>query len=162
MRGFLFALSYIIIGFLLGSNVATLVYENREKEAEVQSAIQPDTLSQWGILRLAIIKTESDFNPITVGKSGDVGLYQITKIYVDEVNRILGEQIYSHADAFDFTKANEMFDIYQGYYNPNKELGKAICLHNPKGDCICYSAKVLRNMDEIKRYEEIRRKMINL
>lgn len=158
-------LAYFLLGLFVGLatlSVGSLLAKNEKEDNVVIKYTPSDTLSEWNLLRLAIVKTESDFNPITVGKSGDVGLYQITKIYVDEVNRILGEQVYSHADAFDFTKANEMFDIYQGYYNPNKELGKAICLHNPKGDCICYSAKVLRNMDEIKRYEEIRRKMVNL
>ena len=152
--------AYFLLGLFIG--VATIDLLHAKREAKEVTAIQyiqqitSDTLSQWSLLQLAIVKTESEFNTLAVGKSGAVGMYQITGIYVDEVNRILGEQVYSHADAFDFVKSKEMFDIYQGHYNPDKELCKAIYLHNPKGDCIGYSAKVLKNLEEIRKYETIR------
>lgn len=113
-------------------------------------------LSEWEILQLAIIRTESEFNTLAVGKTGDLGIFQITPIYVKEVNRILGEERYIHTDAFDLNKSIEMFNIIQNHKNPQKDISKAIYIHNPGGDSIGYSVKVRKNMEWIKKYESIR------
>jgi hypothetical protein len=59
-------------------------------------------------------------------KSSASGRFQMLKIYVDEVNRIKGKRTYSYNDRFDPLKAREMFEIYQQYYNPNKDIDTAI------------------------------------
>lgn len=115
-----------------------------------------DTLTEWDMLQLAIIKTESGFRQYAIGDSGDLGLYQMTEVYVEDVNRIAGERLYTHDDAFDIRKAMEMFDIYQKHYNPDMDAEKAIRLHNPGGDSIGYMGKVIDNMNQIRKYERIR------
>lgn len=101
-------------------------------------------LSEWEKLQMAIIKTESEFDSLAVGKKKDLGIFQITPIYVDEVNRILGEEIYDHADALASEKAAEMFSIYQNHKNPTLDIDKAIQRHNPNGG-YGYAVKVKRN-----------------
>ncbi len=45
-----------------------------------------------------------------------VGAYQIHKIYVDDVNRIVGENIYSYNDRCDKNVSREMVGLYIRYY----------------------------------------------
>jgi hypothetical protein len=127
---------------------------NGYNKAVAESAeMKKGTLSDYQILQLALIYTESEGNPLAVGKSGDWGLLQITPIYVKEVNRILGEEKYSHEDAFNPEKALEMFSIVQDYHNPEHDVDAGIRLHNRAP---WYSQKVLRNIQRIKQYEEYR------
>lgn len=113
-------------------------------------------LSDWEVLELAIMKTESDMNTNARGTRGDLGLFQITEIYVEEVNRLLGEPTYVHTDAFIPERALEMFDIYQQNHNPNRDFIRGINAHNPGGESIGYSQKVLSNMEWIRNYESYR------
>lgn len=113
----------------------------------------PDTLSEWSLLQLAIAMTESEFNPDAIGKTKDYGIYQITPIYVDEINRLLGEKEYTHAQAFDITKSVEMFNVFQSFKNPEKDIETAIYFHNKAS---WYKRKVMRNYETVKRYEELR------
>jgi len=113
----------------------------------------PDTLSDWNTLQLAIAMTESEFNPKAVGKTKDYGIYQITPIYVKEVNRLLGNQVYTHDQAFDINKSVEMFNIMQSFKNPEQDIETAIYFHNKAP---WYKKKVLRNYQTVKRYETLR------
>lgn len=113
----------------------------------------PDTLSEWNTLQLAIAMTESEFNPRAVGKTKDYGIYQITPIYVAEVNRLLGKNVYTHDQAFDINKSVEMFNILQAHKNPNQDIDKAIYYHNRAS---WYKKRVLHNYDTVKRYETLR------
>lgn len=150
-----FELIVLALGFCIGWLTLPETETTRVEEVMV-----PDYLSEWDMMQLAIIKTESEFDELAVGKSGDLGLYQITEVYVEEVNRILGEPIYAHTDAFDPWRAIQMFGIYQNYYNPDRDIYRAINLHNPNGDSIGYSVKVLRNLERIRKYEEVRRQIV--
>lgn len=113
-------------------------------------------LDSWQLLELAIIKTESDFNAQAIGTKNDIGVFQITPIYVKEVNRILDTLKYSHVDAFDIEKSLEMFEVYQSVKNPDRDIEKAINLHNPNGASIDYATKVLSNYRYLVRMEEVR------
>ena len=113
----------------------------------------PDTLSDWNTLQLAIAMTESEFNPKAVGKTKDYGIYQITPIYVKEINRLLGDQVYTHDQAFDINKSVEMFNIMQSFKNPEQDIETAIYFHNKAP---WYKKKVLRNYQTVKRYETLR------
>lgn len=115
------------------------------------------TLTDWDILTLAISKTESDFNFRARGTKGDLGLVQATEIWVRDVNRILGAQVYTHDDALDPRKSLEMFRIIQDHYNPGHDLARAIKLHNPGGDSIGYSGRVWKNVEWVRRYEQVRK-----
>jgi len=117
-------------------------------------------LTTWQTLELAIIKTESEFDPMAIGKDQDCGIFQITPVYVDEVNRLLDTVRYYHNDAFSIEKSLEMFAIYQNAKNPQRDIEKAIRLHNPGGDAIGYTDKVMNNYRKLMEMEEIRKQII--
>lgn len=143
----------------LAANICGIAYITKMKstteDTKTPEAVSPalDTLSEWNTLQLAIAMTESEFNPNAVGKTMDYGIYQITPIYVKEVNRLLGNQVYTHNQAFDIEKSVEMFNILQSYKNPDQDINKAIYYHN-KADW--YRKKVLKNYETVKRYETLR------
>ena len=119
----------------------------------------PDTLTDWQMLQLAIIMTESKGNPDARGTSNDLGVLQITPIFVKEANRIAGTD-YTHEDAFDIAKSLEMFSIIQDHYNPGHSTEKAIHLHNPGGASIGYEGKVKANLQLIRMMEEVRKQLV--
>ena len=117
-------------------------------------------LSEWELLQLAIIKTESDFDANAVGKTKDLGCMQITPIYVAEINRLCDTTIFYHLDAFDVSKTLDMYDIYQSAKNPEHNIHKAISLHNPNGDTIGYASRVLNNYRYLERIEYYRKLIV--
>lgn len=143
------ALAVYFFGVLTGRASAP------KEEIIIKHTISNDGLTEWQLMQLAIIKTESEFDSLAVGKKEDWGIMQITPIYVKEVNRIVGEEKYIHEDAFSPKKSIEMFDIMQARHNPEKDIEKAIASHNPTATS-AYSVKVRRNMELIRHYEEYR------
>jgi predicted CoA-binding protein len=149
-----------VLAVSLTANFYSAIHiKNLKREASthmtenVYQVSTPDTLSDWNTLQLAIAMTESEFNPKAVGKTNDYGIYQITPIYVKEINRLLGEQVYTHNQAFDIEKSVEMFNIMQSFKNPNQDIETAIYFHNKAP---WYKKKVLRNYETVKRYETLR------
>jgi len=65
----------------------------------------------------AVLATvESGGDPSAIGDGGrSVGLYQISKLYVDDVNRIAGT-CYIYDDRFDQVKSRKMVEIYLTHY----------------------------------------------
>ena len=47
-------------------------------EVQEEQEMSADALTEWQIFRMAMIKTESEFNPKAVGKTKDYGIFQIT------------------------------------------------------------------------------------
>lgn len=150
-------------GMALGSFLDSIHWRDKLSDKVIESieCQSTEALSDWEVLELAIMKTESDFNTNARGTRGDLGLFQITEIYVEEVNRLLGEPTYVHTDAFVPERALEMFTIYQDNHNPKHDYIRAINAHNPGGESIGYSQKVLANMEWIKRYEKIKTEVQN-
>lgn len=71
-------------------------------------------------LWFAICEVESGGDPNAVNRPEKAfGVAQIRPIMVDDVNRILGEDRYDHADAFNPFLSREMFDVYVGHYFPD-------------------------------------------
>lgn len=132
------------------------VVEEKIKEVYVEG----EELDEWTILQMAIAKTESEYNPEAMGSSGDLGVFQITEIFVHEANRLLGKEMYNHLDAFDIEKSIEMFNVVQDGHNPDKSISKAIAVHNPGGNSIGYGKRVYQNLAFVKRYEEMRKILI--
>ena len=128
-------------------------YNKAVAESAESAEMKKDTLSDYQILQLAIIYTESEGNPLAIGKNQDLGCMQITPVYVEEANRILKDTLYHHTDAFCPKKSLEMFSVIQDYHNPNHDIDAGIRLHNRAP---WYSQKVLRNIQRIKQYEEYR------
>jgi hypothetical protein len=72
---------------------------------------------------------ESSFDPDTFNrKDKSVGIFAITPIFVDEVNRILGFRKYSYIDRFSLCLSIEMMIIHTNRHVPNWNH-KKICQH---------------------------------
>ncbi len=105
-----------------------------------------DTVSMWDVFTRALIMTESAGNPSAVGKTNDVGILQITPIYVKDANRI-ANSCYTLDDRYDPVKSLEMFAIINSHYNPELDIDKAIKLHNPgAGDW--YANRIKQYMEQ--------------
>ena len=79
----------------------------------------------------AIGQVESRGNINAVSNCGKfVGYLQISKVVVDDCNRILGEKKYNYNHRFDKESSIEMFYIIQNYYNPKMDIEKAIRIWN--------------------------------
>lgn len=87
----------------------------------------------WDPLLNALKTVESNNNPNAIGKSNDKGILQITPILIKEVNR-LGYN-YTHDDAFDVKKSEEMFYIIAEHYCFEHDYEKMARIWNggPKG-----------------------------
>lgn len=74
----------------------------------------------------AIAKVESNNNPRAKGdqdKNGNpraIGMYQIWKIYVDDVNRMSSKK-FTYEDRWDAKKSREMVRIYIEFYSKHYE-----------------------------------------
>lgn len=141
--------------------VGSVMIDTRTKEQPDNEEAQRDTLTEYEVLLLAIAKTESDFDPLARGKANDLGVFQITPVFVREVNRILGDTVYLHEDALDIKKSLEMVAVVQDKHNPGHDITRAIARHNPCGDAVGYARRVRENMAWIRRYEEIRSLITN-
>ena len=113
-------------------------------------------LSDWDIFTLALMKVESDYNNDAVSSVGAKGYFQMTPVYVKEVNRVHHTN-YTFAQVTDFNKAYEIFDLMQKAHNPNYDMKKALELHNGKHEW--YNKRVFKTMEQIKLYEEMRSKV---
>lgn len=79
----------------------------------------------------AISIVESNENPNVVSKDCIyVGFLQISKVVVDDCNRICKIKKYNYDHRYDKDKSIEMFMIMQKYYNPSMDLIKAIRIWN--------------------------------
>lgn len=161
-------ISTVIIFFCAGGLIGQLSQKNKQEkivEEKIKEVyVEGEELDEWTILTMAIMKTESEFDPSRIGATQDVGIMQFTPVGIEEVNRILRlegkEEEYSHLDAFDIEKTIEMFNIIQGYHNKEQNISKAIHQHNPGGASIGYGKKVYDNIRFIKRMEEARKELI--
>lgn len=104
------------------------------------------TTSEWAMLLDAIVEVESEGNPGAFNeRTNAAGILQITPIYVAEVNRLLGEDRYTLDDRYDVQKSVEMYCVYQYHKNPQKDIERAIWLHNPTAS-VNYKNKILRQL----------------
>ena len=149
----LYTIAQIALGFIIGAKATKADYP-KEDYADTQ------LLSEWETTQLALILTESQMDSLAVGKDNDLGILQITPIFVDEVNRLVGKDIFTHQDALSPEKSLQMLAIYQEHKNPSHDTDKAIQLHNPKGG-YAYAKKVKKNIARVKTYEYYRTLVTN-
>lgn len=107
---------------------------------------------RWESLVSALSYVESrDDDEARNPSSSALGRWQMTRIYVDEVNRIQGlrgeTERFGYGDRTDAVKAREMFDIYQSFHNPDRDIELAIRLHRGL-DSPRYRRAVLDKMEE--------------
>ena len=149
----LYTIAIVALGFILGAKTT------KADSAPAQTSVST-TLSEWETTQLALILTESQMDSLAVGKANDLGILQITPIFVDEVNRLVGKDQFSHQDALSPEKSLQMLAIYQEHKNPSHDTDKAIQLHNPKGG-YAYARKVKKNIARVKTYEYYRTLVTN-
>jgi hypothetical protein len=113
-----------------------------------------DSLSEWDMFTLALMKVESNYEPTAVSSVGAKGYFQITPIYVEEVNRV-HKTNYKYDDVVkSFDLSYEVFTLMQEAHNQDYNMDKALKLHN--GDHKWYNRRVYKEMDAIMKYEEMR------
>lgn len=147
--------------FIIAITLASCAPEVEQPEyhwsaVELLRSQHREELTDWQMLQLAIVYTESKFRPEVTGKNQDGGCYQMTPIYVREVNRIAGTD-YAHEDVYDPDKAIEIFGKMQDAKNPGHDIDTAIYFHNKSAS---YKRVVLENLELIKRYETFRAKLV--
>ena len=102
----------------LMANVVTILQNKnlRESIAQKVDEILPEkadeSLSDWDIFTLALMKVESEYNNNAVSSVGAKGYFQMTPIYVKEVNRV-HKTHFTFDQVTDFDKAYEIFDLMQ-------------------------------------------------
>lgn len=101
-----------------------------------------DTVDHWALFTQALIDVESGGNDTIVGEHHDGGCLQITPIAIKEANRILGREEYTLSDRFNRARSIEVFNVIQGFYNPDHDLHFALKIHNPRAS-INYHKKVI-------------------
>lgn len=104
---------------------------------------------RWNVFVEALINIESGGDVMALNKrSGAAGVLQLMPIYVKEVNRLLGDDIYTLNCRFDYRKSISMFYIIQNKYNPNRDIDIAIKLHNPMAG-EWYANRVYKEMERL-------------
>ena len=149
----LYTIAIVALGFIIGAKTT------KTDSAPAQTSVST-TISEWETTQLALILTESQMDSLAVGKDNDLGILQITPIFVDEVNRLVGKDLFTHQDALSPEKSLQMLAIYQEHKNPSHDTDKAIQLHNPKGG-YAYARKVKKNIARVKTYEYYRNLVTN-
>ena len=137
-------------------NLASVEMELKELKCK------PDSLSNWDIFTLALIKVESEYKPNAVSSVGAKGYFQFMPIYVNEVNRFHNTN-YVYEDVVNsFELSHEVFILMQEAHNKDYNMDKALTLHN--GEHKWYKKRVYNAMEDIALYEEMRQmlKTVNM
>ena len=156
------ALTFVTI-FLFGQN---MILKGRLKATEANLASvemelndhtckEDHSLSEWDMFTLALMKVESNYEPTAVSSKGAKGYFQITPIYVEEVNRVHNTNYKYDEVVKSFEKSYEVFTLMQEAHNEEYDMDEALRLHN--GDHKWYRRRVYKEMDAIMKYEEMRR-----
>ena len=137
-------------------NLASVEMELKELKSN------PDSLSEWDIFTLALMKVESEYKPNAVSSVGAKGYFQFMPIYVNEVNRFHNTN-YVYEDVVNsFELSHEVFILMQEAHNKDYNMDKALTLHN--GEHKWYKKRVYNAMEDIELYEEMRQmlKTVNM
>ena len=113
-------------------------------------------LSDWEIFTMALVKVESEFDSTAVSSAGAKGYFQITPIYVKEVNRLHNTD-YTFDQVTNFNDSYEIFLLMQDARNSDYDFDTALELHNGKHKW--YKKRVYKEMENIRRYEKVRNQL---
>lgn len=138
--------------------------EQVEQELEIERnrelQVKDDSLSEWDMFTLALMKVESEYKPTAVSSVGAKGYFQIMPIYVAEVNRVHKTNFVYEDVVASFEQSYEVFTLMQEAHNKEYDMDKALELHN--GDHKWYRKRVYNEMANIELYEEMREKVKNI
>jgi hypothetical protein len=144
-----FYMCIVLIIYIFFSEIQSIKTEIKSIKIEKQFV----PLTDFELIELAIMWQESKANPNPKYSDGESeGILQITPIYVKEANRILGKNKYTLHDRRNPLKSHEMFLVVQNYLNPEKDVKKAVKLHNKAG---WYFEEVMDRYNCLKLYQEI-------
>ena len=124
-----------------------------------EKSLEANSLSEWDMFTLALMKVESNYEPTAVSSVGAKGYFQITPIYVAEVNRVHKTNYIYEEVVNSFEKSYEVFTLMQEAHNEAYNMDKALILHN--GDHKWYRKRVYKEMDAIMKYEEMRQMVMS-
>lgn len=158
----------LVATFFIG-RTSVLSKELKEAKASLASVEQElndylntpveDSLSEWDMFTLALMKVESNYNVSAESSVGAKGYFQIMPIYVAEVNRV-HKTNYVYEDVVrSFEQSYEVFTLMQEAHNKDFSMDKALVLHN--GDHKWYKRRVYKEMANIEKYEEMRQRVRN-
>lgn len=122
--------------------------------------VQTDSLTEWQVFIMSLIEVECERNPKARSNKNAIGPFQITPIYVEEVNRLYNTN-FTHEDAWDINKSLTMFEMMNDKYNPEKNIDSAIKIHNPNAGK-WYNKRIKDRMELIKFNEQVRSNVIEL
>lgn len=142
----------------LKSTKAQLEQVEQELEEE-RNQVKGDSLSEWNMFTLALMKVESNYEPTAVSSVGAKGYFQITPIYVAEVNRVHKTNYKYDEVVKSFDLSYEVFTLMQEAHNEEYNMDEALRLHN--GDHKWYRKRVYKEMDAIMKYEEMRQMVMS-
>lgn len=148
----------LFLNIILGIIIYQLISKEPEIVRQPVEVAVNKKLTDWELFTLALVKVESGYKSDVVSEAGATGYFQMTPIYVKEVNRVHGTD-YSFEQVKDFKTANEIFKLMQDAHNPEYEIDRAIELHNGKKNW--YKKRIYKAMEDIAKYEEIRDLVIN-
>lgn len=111
----------VLVSLALSSRQGNVSMEYQQGKIERYIAAKKqheEAMRREAILK-AIMQIESRGNVNAHNIQEDaVGVLQIRRIMVREINRVLGYQAYTYKDRWDYQKSVEMFTIFQSRYNP--------------------------------------------
>ena len=142
--GYLTAFSIVLI-----DAIKNIDHHNEQHEIQTTKCNFDDNDDRWQLFVEALIYVESRGNDLALGKNNDAGCLQITPVYVAAANGIIGRKAYyTLDDRFNCEKSIEMFNVVNAYHNPDRDIEKAIRLHNP-GAGVDYKNKILTKLEEL-------------
>lgn len=157
---FLIIFSLWIAGEIVTLTVYPKVHVNYECLPSIEVTENCDSLTEWQVFVMALIEVECERNPNVKSNKNAIGPFQITEVYVSEVNRLYNTN-FIFEDAWNLNKSIKMFELMNDYYNPNRDINKAIQIHNP-GAGSWYAKRIKERMKLIKFSELVRSELTNL
>ncbi len=112
---------WMVIGLVVGilTSAAMLKYFN---------FVAPNP--EWKCFLDVLEYMESGGYNKAVGPAGEIGCLQLTKIYVDDVNRILGKRRFKYTDRRNKYKSREMVRIYLQHYSKGLSFKDKARIHH--------------------------------
>ena len=107
---------------------------------------------------MAMIGTESEYNPHAYNPDGYYGSFQMSEWYLRKASQLTGKEI-NKENIHIFENALDAFLAMNDETNPEYDIDEAIRIHNPGGGNT-YRNKILKRMEKIKKYENIRNKLL--
>ena len=127
----------LLLALAAGALLLLLPAGGGEEAESAETAAEAESFDLEGFeeklaAALSFVESRNDDRAYNAS-SGALGRWQMKRVYVDEVNRILRlkrqKKRYRYDDRTNPVKAREMFEIYQSHHNPKKDIDRAIRLH---------------------------------